>query len=82
LVDGTVYSVGRNNRGQLGRSGTTTEWGATTLSGVIAIADGFLHCYALTSGKLYAVGSNGSGQFGLGDTTDRSEWTESVITPE
>jgi hypothetical protein len=83
LVGGTVYSVGRNLEGQLGRAGTTTQysWEATSLSGVSDITAGQTGGYSLVSGTVYSVGDNYYGQLGLGDTTNRSAWTESVITP-
>jgi alpha-tubulin suppressor-like RCC1 family protein len=79
---GTLYSVGRNNKGQLGRMGTRKQstWGESTIEGagtITRIAAGHRHGYALDDrGTLYNVGLNNHGQLGLGDTSNRSEWAE------
>jgi hypothetical protein len=45
LVDGSVWSVGSNRFGHLGREGTTDQstWGDTNLAGVSDIAAGRYH---------------------------------------
>ncbi|MEK7453235.1 MAG: fibronectin type III domain-containing protein, partial [Patescibacteria group bacterium] len=82
--DGTVWSWGRNNSGQLG-DGTTTDRntaiqvcqtysGSCTayLTGVTAISGGGSHSIAPDlDGTLLAWGSNAFGQLGDGTTTDR-----------
>ena len=75
--DGTVWSWGRNNFGQLG-DGTTTnspvpkQIPSTSLSGVNAITAGVYHSLALKSdGTVWVWGSNSNGQLGDGTTTER-----------
>jgi len=72
--DGSLYSVGRNNYGQLG-DGTTTQ--RTTpvkiMDSVSSIATGGYHSLILKNDdSLYGVGSNGFGQLGDGTTTQRT----------
>jgi len=86
--DGTVYTWGRNNSGQLG-NGTNTSSNvpvAVVTSGVlngktiIQIASGIFHSIALTSdGKVYTWGYNYYGQLGNGNNTD-SNVPVSVVT--
>ncbi|MCI9858971.1 RCC1 domain-containing protein [Microbacterium proteolyticum] len=76
LKNGTVWSVGRNESGQLG-DGTTTDrltWAQIPgLTGVTQIVCGFSTGYALRSdGRILAWGYNNSGQLGDGGTTNRS----------
>ncbi|MBF0565842.1 MAG: DUF1566 domain-containing protein, partial [Nitrospirae bacterium] len=75
--DGTVWTWGRNDFGELG-DGTTTQRNTPVqvngLTGVIAIAGGGLHTIALKGdGTIWAWGYNGDGELGDGTTTDR--WT-------
>jgi alpha-tubulin suppressor-like RCC1 family protein len=75
-ADGTVWSWGNNDQGQLG-DGTTTARATPTrvkdLVGVIAIESGDYHCLAIThDGGVWAWGWNGFGQLGDGTTTNRS----------
>jgi len=80
--DGTVFATGLNSNGQLG-DGTTTNTltpvqvlgvgGAGNLTGVIVIAAGFTHSFALKSdGTVFAWGNNVFGQIGDGTTTPSS----------
>lgn len=71
--DGTVYSWGRNDAGQLGDgtliSRLTPKF---VLGGASGIAAGFAHAYARTAGgKWFGWGRNSSGQLGIGDVVDR-----------
>lgn len=73
-TDGTLWSWGRNNYGQLG-DGTTDDRGTPAQVGADAdwtqIAAGGTHCLALkTDGSLYAWGRNDEGQLGDGTTAD------------
>jgi len=74
--DGTVWSWGRNDMGQLGDGTTTTRLApvqVSGLSGVSRIAAGTIHGLALKSdGTVWAWGYNAYGQLGDGTTTDRS----------
>lgn len=71
-ADGTIYSWGRGDKGQLGNG----SWGnfsvptlALYVSNVFAIAAGGEHSLALgNQGILYSAGYNASGQLGHGDT--------------
>ncbi|HLG03194.1 MAG TPA: T9SS type A sorting domain-containing protein [Bacteroidia bacterium] len=74
--DGTVWSWGKNDLGQLGDNSTTDRWtpvqvagpgGAGFLSGIISIGAGARHAMALRNdGTLFTWGDNGSGQLGDG----------------
>ena len=74
--NGTVWSVGDNADGQLGR-GTgpaTLTPGALSLTGVVEIVTGQDHSLALDDrGEVWAWGSNAVGQLGDGTTTTRSQ---------
>ncbi|MBI3609808.1 MAG: hypothetical protein HY204_03790 [Nitrospirae bacterium] len=69
--DGTVWSWGGNQSGQLG-DGTTSNCSTPIsvggLTGVVGIAAGYSHTLAVkTDGTVWAWGSNFSGQLGNGD---------------
>jgi alpha-tubulin suppressor-like RCC1 family protein len=73
--DGSLWSWGWNDSGQLGQ-GDTIDRGSPTQVGAdtdwVAVACGYEHTVALKSnGTLWAWGFNWEGQLGLGDTTDR-----------
>ena len=73
-ADGTVWTWGNNDNGQLG-NGTSIGWALspwqTSLDSVIAVAAGGAHTMALKNdGTLWAWGSNSYGQ--LGDGTSGS----------
>ena len=80
--DGTVYTWGLNQYGQLGnnttinsRSPVAVQAAGTPLAGktIVQIAAGADHSLALDSGgALYAWGSNAYGQLGNGTTTNSS----------
>ena len=77
-ADGTVWTTGLNNYGQLG-SGNTTKRNyydrvkiskTAYLENVVKISAGANGCIALTKdGEVYAWGRNNYGQLGLGTTT-------------
>jgi alpha-tubulin suppressor-like RCC1 family protein len=77
--DGSLWSWGRNNRGQLGIGSLVDKSSpnlVTGVSDVVAIAAGNEHSLAVTrAGLVYAWGSNVSGQLGQGNSgggTDRN----------
>ncbi len=57
LVDGTVWSVGWNVYGQLGRNGTTSQstWGPTNLTDVSSVDSGGYHGYAVKKMEPYGL---------------------------
>ena len=73
--DGTVWTVGNNNNGQLGDNTLTprkTPAQVAGLTDIVAVAAGAYHSLALTStGALYAWGDNLYGQ--LGDSTSNND---------
>lgn len=73
--DGTVWSWGRNNSGQLGDGTTTDRWSPVQVSGltnVTAISAGFSHNLALKAdGTVWSWGLNTVGELGDGSTTQR-----------
>ena len=76
-VDGTLYTWGNNNYGQLGDGSTTNRFIPSALSyfnltgaRIIALACGYDHSMALDSkGAIYTWGNNGLGQLGNGTNT-------------
>jgi alpha-tubulin suppressor-like RCC1 family protein len=75
-TDGTLWTWGRNNQGQLGLGDTTNrsspvQVGALTDWLKIAGSETLMIC-TKTDGTLWAWGQNNQGQLGLGDTTNRS----------
>ena len=74
--DGTVWTWGYNNYGQLGDGGNSPRsvpYQLSSLSNVVAIAAGYCHSLALKSdGSVWAWGYNVNGQLGDGTTTNRS----------
>jgi alpha-tubulin suppressor-like RCC1 family protein len=79
-ADGSVWSWGYNNYGQLGNGTTTTsntpvqvqKSGGTALGGITAISAGGYHNLALASdGTVWAWGYNVDGRLGDGTTTTR-----------
>ena len=70
-TDGSLWSMGENQYGQLG-DGTTTDRTSPTqilASGVKQVAVGKNHSYFIkTDGSLWAMGDNQFGQFGNGST--------------
>ena len=73
LTNGTVYSFGKNDEGQLGLGPSNTPPMVVTptlipgLTNVVAIAAGGAHSlFLLADGTVYACGRNDTGQLGLG----------------
>lgn len=89
-ADGTVWTTGLNNNGQLG-DGTTTDRSKpvqvkinqnTYLTDVVKISAGQDHVIALTkTGKVYAWGYNNVGQLGNGTST-RALYATEVLNEE
>ena len=83
--DGTVWSVGADNYGQLGDDSTAATKKSPVqvsgLTGVVAVAAGENHSMAITStGALYLWGRNDYGQIGDASTTDRKTPVQSNLT--
>ncbi|RYG98561.1 MAG: hypothetical protein EON58_06785, partial [Alphaproteobacteria bacterium] len=72
-TDGSLWAMGRNNKGQLGdgNSGATTA--LRIARDVTQVAAGFDHSlFIKNDGSLWAMGHNSSGQLGIGSTIDQS----------
>jgi len=83
--DGTVWTWGMNDALQLGRADTTirssTPVAVSGLSGISAIASGYAHNLALTSGgAVYAWGANLNGQLGDGNKPTNTYTPVQVLT--
>ena len=77
--DGSVWTFGRNNYGQLGDGTTTDRLNPVKVrnSGITSIAAGLDHLVVVdTAGRAYAVGRNNYGQLGNSSTTDRSTFVQ------
>lgn len=75
--DGTLWTSGYNNYGQLGLGNTTTyssfkQVGALTTWADVSISYNGSAYAIKTNGTLWSWGRNNYGQLGLNDTTDRS----------
>ncbi len=74
--DGTLWSWGYNNYGQLGNGGTGEQWSpgqVVGISNVVAAAGGTSHSLAVKAdGTVWAWGYNAYGQLGDGTTTQRN----------
>jgi len=75
-TDGTLWSWGRNDHGQLGIGSTVDQWIPGSVSGmtnVVAAAGGSYHSVAVKAdGSAWAWGFNNGGQLGDGTTTQRT----------
>lgn len=75
-TDGTLWTWGRNNYGQLGLGDTSNRSSPVQVGSLTSwskVVGGARSMGALkTDGTLWAWGINSSGQLGLGDTTNRS----------
>lgn len=75
--DGTVWTWGGNNTGQLGDGSTTDRRlpaPVTLVYDAVAVAAGSMHTLALLNdGTVFAWGLNSSGQLGDGSTTQRTQ---------
>lgn len=86
-ANGTVYTWGYNNQGQLGYSGSTTQTSpkAVTLGdGIVAssVAAAYNNSAIVTAeGRVYAFGANGSGQLGNGLVSDNVTSPAAVLGP-
>ena len=80
--DGSVWSCGYNNFGQLGLGSTATKNTFTQVTtnvtnDVEQIACGYSHTFILkNNGSVWACGYNGSGQLGLGNTTNKTTFAQ------
>jgi len=71
-TDGTLWTTGNNNYGQLGTGDALSHNSPVQiLSGITKISAGLYHSMALKDdGTLYTWGLNGMGQLGINSTTD------------
>lgn len=79
--EGTLYSWGANQSGQLGNGTTTTsttpqpvlgEGGVGILRGVTQVSAGTYHVIAVTPEGVFAWGDNQFGQLGIGTTSNQA----------
>lgn len=91
LSNGKVVTFGNNSSGQLG-VGSTTSYGCpqyvktnatTDLTNIVAISDGDLWSFAITSaGTVYVWGENNNGELGIpGNTTDQTYAVANAAIP-
>ena len=86
--DGSIYSCGYNNKGQLGIGNTTTYNTFTKVTtninnDVSQIACGYDYTFILKNyGSVYSCGYNYKGQLGLGDTTDTNTFTQVPLSSQ
>ena len=79
--DGTLWSTGYNNCGQLGlgdynHRNTFTQI-TTNADDIKSVCCGSAHTFILKNdGTLWSCGANSGGQLGLGDTTNRTTFTQ------
>jgi len=80
IADGTFWTWGQNNYGQLGLGDTTDRISPTQIrtdmDWSLVSAGGQYTTAIKTDGTLWAWGRNNYGQLGLGDTTDRTSPTQ------
>ena len=81
LEDGSLYSWGKNNAGQLGVGDKVDRNTPTKVNINGKIVDIIIHNYysvlaLLDDGSLYAWGKNDAGQLGVGDKVDRNTPTK------
>lgn len=86
LIDGKIYGVGDNSRGQLGVSSITIIQNPTLIThnyydepiGYVTQLECCLDYTIIRTqdGKVYGTGSNGFGQLGLGDCLNRRRFTQ------
>ena len=79
--DGTLWSTGQNNYGQLGLGDTTNRTTftqvTTNVNNIKSVYCGFYHTFILKNdGTLWSCGYNGDGRLGLGNTTNRNTFTQ------
>jgi len=79
--DGTVYTLGENNKGQLGNGGAFSAVPVKVpgLSNVITVAAGAEHTLAVSGGTYYAWGDNAEGKLGDGSNSIRTIPSEIAI---
>ena len=80
-TDGTMWSWGRNNFGQLGLGNTTNRSSPVqvgALTNWLTVSSGYTHSIAIkTNGTIWSWGDNSEhGQLGLGNTTNVSSPTQ------
>ncbi|WP_415912455.1 hypothetical protein [Neptuniibacter sp. QD37_11] len=78
MHNGTVWSVGSDSHGQLGRSGSNASWGDTGQP-ANSVAAGIHSGYFLGNSTYWVIGNNLYGKLGLGDQSTRYNFTE--MTP-
>ena len=79
--DGTIWSCGWNNAGQLGLGNYTDRNTFTKITtnanDIKLVYCGRYHTFILKNdGTLWGCGANNAGRLGLGDTTDRNTFTQ------
>jgi hypothetical protein len=71
--DGTLWAMGGNNNGQLGRPSYYGAPPVNVVSNVVAVTGGGYHSlFVKSDGTLWATGDNSHGQLGIGNTTQQN----------
>jgi alpha-tubulin suppressor-like RCC1 family protein len=85
-TDGTVWTWGQNQNGQLGTGNSGANYNRSTpfpvpgLASVVAVSAGWYHTLALRSdGTVWAWGYNGYGQLGDGTTIQRTTPVQTIL---
>ena len=81
-ADGTVWTTGNNQKGQLGNGGTQNRnYFVSSGISAIAVAAGYAHIVVIKADNtVWSVGDNTYGQLGDGSTTNRSTYVSSGIS--
>jgi hypothetical protein len=79
-ISRNLWTFGRNNEGQLGRTGSTNIPMKTNLSNIVTMAGGYRHSIFLdTSSNVWVIGNNINGQLGNATYTNITQFTKANV---